>query len=190
MFVFQQVMSSKRKRLSVRATKRVNKRKRRSTKKATAVESVHDVVPPRSPEKLDDSDVDNNGNIEGLIASSEDEEHVPQRELNEEEEAQQLLEEFPYSPSLLHDTNESAGPRRSRRKRTETKRFFPPEYVKVFLNEGGKVTEEDLEDILKSSSDEEEDEEEEDYEAEDDDEEDDEDDNKNNDYTSGYALGC
>ena len=146
-------------------------------------------TPPRSPERDDASDVDENtGNIRNLIVSdSETEQPVPVREpQTKEEEAKQLIEEFPYSPSLLRVENND-GPRRSKRARKETKRYWDDSYTKTFLSKGGKLTKKDIENIYEEEDDEDpKEEEDDDYEESDDDEEDDD----NVDIYVGVAIGC
>lgn len=133
-------MSTKRKSAS-RKTRRKPRIKKR--KKETIL------TPPRSPETYG-SDVDEHGNIAGLIASDDESDVQPEiqtteRTLTKEEEVKELLESFPYSPSLLKEQPDSSGPRRSRRKRKAPTRFFPKEYVDVFLQKGGKIDREDVE---------------------------------------------
>ena len=179
------VMSSRRVRDSKNAGK--HKRKRatdteKKKKKTKVTPAVLD-IPPRSDDETA-SDADEDGNLIGLIASeSEEEEIVHQKEnLTGEEEAKELLEEFPYDRALLEETNDG-GPRRSRRTRKSTKRFFHPDYVKTFMTKGGALTSEDVEDVYGSDSEQEtethSDEEESEYEN----------DEAELEY-EGYAVGC
>jgi hypothetical protein len=134
------------------------------------------VVPVRSKKKLkkdfdessdsDASDADENGNLAGFIASDTDDDEKSQKENQEEEKeltaqetAQQLIEELkPEERELmLKSMNDTGGRRRSSRTRKAPTRFFPKEYVDVFMTKGGEINPSDVEEVFGSDSDDDED---------------------------------
>lgn len=130
------------------------------------------VVPVRSKKKLkkdfdessdsEASDADEHGNLAGFIASDTDDDEKSQQEKQEEEKeltaqetAQQLIDELkPEERELmLKSMNDTGGRRRSSRTRKAPTRFFPKEYVAVFMTKGGEINPSDVEEVFNSDSD-------------------------------------
>jgi len=122
---------------------KTKKRKPKKLQKKTLIESSDDE---------NASDIDGKGNVIDLIASDEEQvehEHVDEPQ-NSKEELNDLLQSFPYDPSLLESDNSNVR-RRSKRKRKPVERFFHKDYVKTFLTRGGKLTEKDVREIYENS---------------------------------------
>ena len=130
------------------------------------------VVPVRSKKKLkkdfdessdsEASDADEHGNLAGFIANDTDDDEKSQQEKQEEEKeltaqetAQQLIDELkPEERELmLKSMNDTGGRRRSSRTRKAPTRFFPKEYVAVFMTKGGEINPSDVEEVFGSDSD-------------------------------------
>jgi len=128
-----------------------SRNKRKQAVKRKIQEVADDVL---SEDDLDASDVDASGNIADLICDSEEESQLVEEDnMTQEQEAEQLLKEFPFERSLLTETS-STGPRRSKRCKKTPTRYFETYCVDTFLNAGGKLTEEDIKDVFESSDEE------------------------------------
>ena len=156
---------------------------------------ITDEYEERSEDDQDASDVDESGNIEGLIDNSTEVEEVQLRDnLTEKEEVEDVLKSLkPEEKLLLGQSSFVGGRRRSRRSRKATRRYVLENLRELYTKKGGAVTEEELQAILGSDSETEKQiESDEDYKGESDEDYKggDSDEESDDDNSIGYAFGC
>lgn len=79
---------------------------------------------------------DSEGSLVDFILKSDDDGEISAGDESDGENADStLVNEFPYDPSLLEESNDNSGPRRSRRQRKSPVRYVDDKYAKLMFDD-------------------------------------------------------